>query len=76
MTGEVMVWFSPSKYGRLRGSDGRIYFCHVSALRGPRELSAGDRIEFHPVDTDKGPRATAVSVIAAPATPVELPTSG
>jgi cold shock protein len=60
--GEVQ-WFNIKKgFGFIRGPDGTDLFVHHKDIEaeGFRRLDEGDRVEYEPVQTDKGPKAQRV----------------
>lgn len=58
----VVKWFDERKgYGFIE-SEGKDYFCHISAIHGnPEPLKEGDRVTFEPLETPKGLSATDVT---------------
>jgi CspA family cold shock protein len=52
-------------FGFIRDDTGQQYFFHRSAVRGAvfEMLREGQRVQFTPEDSDKGPRAGNVQVI-------------
>ncbi len=66
LTGTVK-WFSNSKgYGFITPENGEDVFVHFTAIQaeGFRKLEAGQRVEFSIEDTEKGPQAAQVTVVA------------
>jgi CspA family cold shock protein len=65
MTGTIK-WFKPDKgFGFALGEDGKEYFCHFSdiLMRGFRTLKEGQKIEFEPVNSDRGPKAMNITIL-------------
>lgn len=62
MTGVVRWWADNKGLGFIRGTDGRDYFVHYSAVegRGRKNLERDEDVEFQPTHTERGPRAMAV----------------
>jgi CspA family cold shock protein len=57
-------WFSgPLGYGFIERDDGKTFYVHYTALhlRDPRDIHAGERVEFEIHDSSRGPQATNVS---------------
>jgi CspA family cold shock protein len=54
-------------YGFIAGYDGKDYFMHWTAMKKNstdfRQLAVGDRVEFTPIDSSRGPRAIEVLVV-------------
>lgn len=54
-------------YGFIAGYDGIDYFMHWTAMQKNdvdfRKLSVGDRVEFTPINSERGPRAVEVTVV-------------
>lgn len=66
----TVKWFNAAKgYGFITGEDGVDVFCHFSALQmdGYKTLVEGQPVEFDVVDGTKGPQASNVTEIIAPA---------
>ena len=65
-TGTVK-WFNPTKgYGFIQPSEGgKDVFVHISAVEraGLTSLNEGQRVEFSPEESTKGPRAGDVRLI-------------
>lgn len=51
-------------YGFIAGDDQRDYFVHYSQIagRGFRSLEMGQKVEFTPIQTERGPQATDVEI--------------
>jgi CspA family cold shock protein len=63
-------WFNPERGFRfIKRDDGRDVFVHYSAIvvDGYRTLNEGELVEYHMVEAPKGPLATLVRQLAAPA---------
>jgi cold shock CspA family protein len=61
MTKGWCVHFSACKgYGKVRGRDHVEYFVHRDELVDVLTLRPGERVEFDPIDTERGPRAVSV----------------
>ena len=72
MTGVIKRLVTDQETGQSRGfgfirAEGVEYFVHRSAMEQTTkrwdELREGDRVEFTPVEGDKGPRAVDVKVV-------------
>lgn len=53
-------------YGFIAGYDGKDYFMHWTAMQKGndfRKLTVGDRVEFQPIESERGPRAVEVLVV-------------
>jgi cold shock CspA family protein len=61
MIGKVIRW--QNTYGKIRGFDHVSYFVYVDELVDVLALHPGKRVEFKPVDSEKGPRAEAVRLV-------------
>lgn len=62
----TVKWFNGDKgYGFITREDGPDVFAHYSNIlaTGFRSLSEGDRVEFTVTQGEKGPQATAITVI-------------
>jgi len=58
--GGVVARFDNAKgFGHINGGDGQSYFVHYSAIRGAgyRNLDMGERVDFIPTKSDRGPKA-------------------
>lgn len=65
MTGAVK-WFDAKKgFGFITADDGGEYFAHYSEIEGKgyKQLNDGERVEFTHSQTDKGLKATKISII-------------
>lgn len=60
----IVKWYRPDKgYGFLVDEDGRDVIIHHSVVPGdPRRMATGMIVEFESVDSERGPRATAVAI--------------
>ncbi len=61
----TVKWFNASKgYGFISGEDGQEYFVHYSEINstGYRSLQEGQKVQFAPMQGDKGLQAHDVSV--------------
>jgi cold shock CspA family protein len=63
MIGKVTRW--QATYGKIWGADKVSYLCHRDDLVDVCSLAPGQRVEFKPVDTDKGPKAEDVRRVEA-----------
>lgn len=66
MENGTVKWFSTSKgYGFITRESGEDVFVHYSGIKGQgfRSLREGDKVKFEVETTDKGPQATAVSLL-------------
>ena len=65
MHGEVSQFSDTLGYGFISGADGLSYFVHYSGILGTgfRSLSIGQRVEFTPVETERGGKATDVAPV-------------
>ena len=61
MTGVVRRWHRG--FGKITGSDKRHYFAHRDELVDVLELKPGQRVEFEPSESARGPRASTVRAI-------------
>jgi len=61
VTGVVRRW--DRGFGKITGSDRRNYFVHQSELVDVLELKPGQRVEFEPSESARGPRASTVRAI-------------
>jgi cold shock CspA family protein len=61
MTGVVIVWFRDRGYGKVRAGRQNL-FVHREDLIDVVDLVPGQRVEFEPADTPKGPRALDVAL--------------
>jgi CspA family cold shock protein len=63
MTGTVKRF--GGTYGYITGENGLDYFVHYSGIfaTGFRTLSPGQRVEFEPMESEKGPYAINVNVL-------------
>ena len=61
MTGIVRRW--DRGFGKITGSDRRSYFVHQDELVDLLELKPGQRVQFEPCESARGPRASTVRVI-------------
>lgn len=54
-------------FGFIKGSDGQDYFFHASGMQQTTtpfaDLRERDKVEFTPIEGDKGPRAIEVRVL-------------
>lgn len=62
-TGTVKWYKADKHFGYITASDGKEVFVHESALRGVKELSAKQKVEFEVVDEPKGLKALNVHVV-------------
>ena len=64
LCGTVKRFSSTLRYGFIVGDDNRDYFVHISQIaRQDRQLfSMGQRVEFTPIQTERGPQATDVGL--------------
>jgi len=71
MTGAVDFFDRHSGFGQIVGDDHRVYRLHRKELIGVAELRTGQRVEFAPIETPRGPRAREVRLCeaSAPARP-------
>lgn len=60
--GEV-ISFTPRHYGFLKGDDGEIFYFDAKEVHLPFKPVKGLRVEFSPIKTDKGMRATNIGRI-------------
>ncbi|MDO8475049.1 MAG: cold shock domain-containing protein [Candidatus Rokubacteria bacterium] len=60
MTGICHHFDSRRGFGKVTGADRRQYFAHRDDLLDVLELTIGQRVEFTPLDTVRGPRAVDV----------------
>ena len=63
----TVKWFNGKKgYGFISDEEGNDVFVHYSGIvmDGFKSLEEGQKVQFEVVDGEKGPQATAVSVIA------------
>jgi len=67
MTGAVDFFDRHSGFGQIVADDHRIYRMHRKELVGVVELKTGQRVEFVPMETSRGPRAREVRLCEAPA---------
>ncbi|MFC1887228.1 cold-shock protein [Candidatus Cloacimonadota bacterium] len=66
MSQGTVKWFNDQKgFGFISAEDGKDYFVHFSCIisEGHKSLQEGAKVEFEIESTDKGPRASQVSVI-------------
>ncbi len=67
----TVLWFEiDRRYGKIAGDDGREYFVHENFLSpdsGPEVLDRGERVQFSPVEHERGPQAHQVQ-LQAPST--------
>jgi CspA family cold shock protein len=66
MSQGTVKWFNDQKgFGFISAEDGKDYFVHFSGIisEGHKSLEEGAKVEFEIESTDKGPRASKVSVI-------------
>ena len=63
--GEVKMFSETKGFGFVAGEDGKEYFVHRTGMRdaGLWSLIAGQRVEFTPVATSRGPRAIDVAAL-------------
>ena len=62
----VVKWFNLKKgYGFITRETGEDIFVHYTGIIGDgfRALNKGDRVEFEPEESNKGPQASSVSKI-------------
>jgi cold shock CspA family protein len=57
LQGHVVHFNAARGFGKIRGDDRRQYFAHRDDLLDVCELRVGQRVEFEPVETVRGPRA-------------------
>lgn len=65
MTGTIRTVNSDRGFFFIKGSDGKQYFAHVSALKDKTwmyELAEDDAVSFDSTDAPKGPRAENIVV--------------
>jgi len=65
-TGTIRRLFVTKGFGFIRDEQGTDHFFHMSAIRGGSLFSAlkeGQRVEFVPVNSARGPRAGEVRVV-------------
>jgi cold shock CspA family protein len=60
MRGHCVHWDQLRHFGKLQGEDKRAYFAHMDELVDVIELRRGERVDFDPIETDRGPRAVSV----------------
>ena len=70
--GRVHHWDPRGLFGKITGDDRVVYFVHRDDLVDVLALAFGQRVEFSPLETPRGPRAIEVRPCepAAPATPL------
>ncbi|MBW2963982.1 cold shock domain-containing protein [Candidatus Woesearchaeota archaeon] len=60
----TVKWFRTEKgYGFITGEDGKDYFVHHKQVPQGVELEQGQKVEFEPVETDKGVQAQNIKVL-------------
>lgn len=62
----TVKWFNGDKgYGFISTEDGPDVFAHYSEIQatGYRSLNEGDRVEFTMTQGEKGPQASAITII-------------
>ena len=63
----IVKWFDSSKgYGFIQTEDGNDIFVHYSGIKteGFKRLLKGQEVTFEIVESDRGPQATDVSIVA------------
>ena len=63
--GVVHHWDRARGFGKIGGEDRRTYFAHRTELLDVLDLTSGERVEFEPVENERGPRAANVRVLQA-----------
>ena len=66
MSQGTVKWFNDQKgFGFISAEDGTDYFVHFSGINseGHKSLEEGAKVQFEIESTEKGPRASNVSVI-------------
>jgi CspA family cold shock protein len=67
MTGVVKSFNATKGYGFIvNDGDGKSVFVHYSAIvaDGYKKLDAGDKVEYDVEESERGPRATNVKIVA------------
>ena len=59
----TVKWFNRNKgYGFIQGDDGQEYFVHQSALAEGTTINENDKVEFEPVEGERGKQAQNVKL--------------
>jgi CspA family cold shock protein len=58
--GSFKFYNTPRGFGFIRGSDGREYFAHATALAAGLQPHDGMQVEFIPGESERGPLATLI----------------
>ena len=62
-TGKIKFYNREKRYGFITGDDGVDYFFHESMVTDGQQVRDEDKVEFSPVDSDRGKQASDISLI-------------
>ncbi len=61
--GTVKFYNEVKRFGFIAGDDGKEYFVHESGLKEGTRIREGDKVNFEPVEGEKGLKAEQVEKI-------------
>jgi len=62
-TGKIKFYNREKRYGFITGDDGVDYFFHESMVADGQQVRDEDKVEFNPVDSDRGKQASDISLV-------------